>query len=81
MTPLRGNPGDGHEVVELVPLAQRLALVRCSGCGAEWADMDAATHQDGYSVIDCPNGCGRLTDPVYVLDLDGPRERWIRTKP
>jgi hypothetical protein len=65
----------------LVPLAQRLDLVRCPGCHAEWHDMDAATHQDGYSEKGCPNGCGLLTDQVYVLDLDGPRERWVRTEP
>lgn len=56
------------EVVPLLSLPHRLTLVSCDGCGAEWEDMDAATHQDGYSEVGCPNGCGRLTTPVYQPD-------------
>lgn len=46
-------------------VARQVSLVRCDGCGAEWDDLEAATHQDGYSEKGCPNRCGRLTTPVY----------------
>jgi hypothetical protein len=49
-------------------VAAQASLVRCDGCGAEWSDIDAATHQDGYSEKGCPNRCGRLTTPVYWPD-------------
>jgi hypothetical protein len=65
------------ELRELVPLPRRVALVRCDGCGAEWEDMDAATHQDGYSEVGCPNKCGRLTTAVYWPD-DSASGGWSR---
>lgn len=58
-------------------VAHQAARVRCDGCGAEWQDLDAATHQDGFSEIGCPNGCGRLTTPVYWPD-DSTSWRWTR---
>jgi hypothetical protein len=58
------------EVVQFVAAA--VGLVACDECGARWEDMDAATHQDGYSEKGCPNGCHRLTTPVYWPDDDAP---------
>lgn len=57
-------------------VAAQVSRVRCDGCGAEWDDFDAATHQDGYSEKGCPNRCGRLTTPVYWPAEDG--EGWQR---
>jgi hypothetical protein len=56
-----------HEsnVIALEPLPHRLALVRCDGCGTEWADIEAALHSDGFSAYGCPNGCACLTTPVF----------------
>lgn len=58
-------------------LAMQASLVRCDGCGAEWRDIEAATHQDGYSGGACPNKCGQLTTPVYWPATDG-TDRWVR---
>lgn len=57
--------------------AAQVSLVRCDDCGAEWQDLDAATHQDGYSEKGCPNRCGMLTTPVYWPNGDG----WARPAP
>jgi len=52
------------------------SLVRCDGCDAEFIDIEAATHQDGYSEKGCPKGCHRLTTPVYWPAETGPG--WVR---
>jgi hypothetical protein len=63
-------------VVELKPLPHLLALVRCPGCGDEWADLEAALDVNGASARGCRNGCGRLSPPVY--DWCYTEARWVR---
>jgi hypothetical protein len=67
----------GH-VLPLVPLADKLTLVRCGGCGAEFEDFEAAIHSEGYSEKGCPNQCRRLTTPVYMPDPD--TGKWRRAR-
>jgi hypothetical protein len=64
----------GDNVVDFT--AAQVSLVRCDGCGAEWNDIEAATHQDGFSDGRCPNKCGRLTTPVYWPAEHG--DKWER---
>lgn len=64
----------GSELADFV--AAQVSRVSCDGCGAEWEDLEAATHQQGASKIGCPNRCGRLTTPVYWPSESG--DGWQR---
>lgn len=63
------------DVVDFV--AAQVSLVQCDGCGAQWEDLEAATHEDGYSEKGCPNRCNRLTTPVYWPGETD--DKWRRT--